>query len=452
MTLNSESNVSRHVLPNGLIVLLKEVHKTPIISFWVLYRVGSRDEPSGKTGISHWVEHMMFKGTPNFPAGVLDKAIDREGGTWNAQTSLDYTAYFETMPADRIDLALRAEADRMINAQFAPEEVESERTVIISERQGLENDPSFWLDEEVQAAAFRVHGYHHEVIGDMADLERMTRDDLYAHYRTYYAPNNAILSVVGDFESAAMLARLEALFGLIPPAQLPRPFLRPEPPQQGERRVRVERPGPAPLLSVAYKAPAVTHPDWIKLFVLDSILGGASGFGGGSLGNKTSRLYQALVKTELAASASSALHPTADPYLYSFDLTLREGRTLEEAEAALEAELQKAINGEITQAELDKARKQARALFAYSTERVTSQAFWLAYFEHVAGSYEFFLTFEERLRAVTLEDIQAVAQRYLRPQSRTVGWFVPTPASEGETDSAAQESLDELQEEIVDGD
>ena len=187
MTTDSKNGVARHVLANGLIVLLKEMHKAPIISFWVLYRVGSRNEPSGKTGISHWVEHMMFKGTPNFPAGVLDKLIDREGGVWNAQTSLDYTAYFETMPADRIDIALRAEADRMINAQFDPSEVESERTVIISERQGMENSPSFWLGEEVQAAAFRVHGYHHEIIGDMADLETLTRDDLYAHYRTYYA-------------------------------------------------------------------------------------------------------------------------------------------------------------------------------------------------------------------------------------------------------------------------
>jgi zinc protease len=440
MTTNSKNGVARHVLANGLIVLLKEMHKAPIISFWVLYRVGSRNEPSGKTGISHWVEHMMFKGTPNFPAGVLDKLIDREGGVWNAQTSLDYTAYFETMPADRIDVALRAEADRMINAQFDPSEVESERTVIISERQGMENSPSFWLGEEVQAAAFRVHGYHHEIIGDMADLETMTRDDLYAHYRTYYAPNNAIISVVGDFESAAMLKRIEELFGHIPPAELPKPFVRPEPPQQGERRVRVERPGPTPLLSVVYKVPAVTHPDWIKLFMLDSILGGASGFGGGGVGNKTSRLYQALVKTELVAGMSSGLYPSADPFLYSFDLTLREGRTLEEVEAALDAELAKAINGEIAQAELEKARKQARALFAYSTESVTNQAFWLAYFEHVAGSYEFFLTFEERLLAVTLEDIHDVARRYLRPQARTVGWFVPTQDANGAQEDAAAEA------------
>ncbi|MEP7292145.1 MAG: pitrilysin family protein, partial [Chloroflexota bacterium] len=172
------SSVTRHVLSNGMVVLLKEVHSAPIVSWWVMYRIGSRNERTGTTGISHWVEHMMFKGTEQFPPGYLDKAIDRVGGSWNAQTFLDYTAYYETLPASEIDLALRLEADRMTNAQFDPEEVESERTVIISERQGAENSPMFWLGEEMQAAAFRVHGYHHEIIGDMTDLHTMTRDDL----------------------------------------------------------------------------------------------------------------------------------------------------------------------------------------------------------------------------------------------------------------------------------
>ncbi|MBZ0310010.1 MAG: insulinase family protein, partial [Anaerolineae bacterium] len=199
--MSSGHEVTRHVLENGLVVLLKELHSAPLISFWVFYRVGSRNEQTGQTGISHWVEHMMFKGTPRYPAGVLDREIDRNGGIWNAQTSFDYTAYYETLPADRIDLAIEAEADRMVNAVFDPEEVDSERTVIISERQGSENSPMFWLNEEVQGMAFRVHPYHHTIIGDMADLETMTRDNLYQHYRRYYAPNNAIVVVVGAFNS-----------------------------------------------------------------------------------------------------------------------------------------------------------------------------------------------------------------------------------------------------------
>ncbi len=412
-------------------LLLKEMHNAPVISWWVLYRVGSRNEPTGLTGASHWVEHMLFKGTDQFPAGYLDKAIDREGGSWNAQTSYDYTAYYETLPADRIDLALRAEADRMANARFDPDEVETERTVIISERQGNENSPLFWLGEEVQAAAFRVHGYHHEIIGDMADLEQMKRQELYAHYRTYYTPANAIGAMAGDFDTEAMIARLEALYGAIPAGVKPEHFVRPEPPQSGERRIRVERPGPTPYISAVYRAPETKHPDWMKLFVLDSILGGASGFGGGGVGNKTSRLYQALVKTELAASVGAGLYPAFDPYLYSIDVTLREGRSLEEVEAALFKEIDRAASGDITQAELDKARKQARALFAYSSESVTNQAFMLAFFEHVAGSHEFFLNFEEQLRAVTLEDVHQVARQYLRPSQRTVGWFVPTVGENG---------------------
>lgn len=430
--MNQTNGVTRHTLKNGMTVLLKEQHNAPVISWWVLYRIGSRNERTGLTGVSHWVEHMLFKGTDQFPAGYLDKQIDREGGHWNAQTSFDYTAYFETMPADRIDLGLRAEADRMLNAKFDPEEVASERTVIISERQGSENSPAFWLDEALQATAFRVHGYHHEIIGDMADLETMTRDDLYNHYRTHYVPNNAIAAAVGDFDTAQMIARIEELYASIPAGPKPQLFVRPEPPQEGERRVTIERPGGTAYISVGYRVPGATDPDWMKLFMLDSILGGATGFGGGGVGNRTSRLYKALVKTELAAGVSAGLLPSIDPYLYSIDLTLRPERSLAEVEAALFAEIDKAVSGDITQAELDKARKQARAMFAYSTETVTYQAFNLAYYEHVAGDYNWFLNFEDRLRAVTLDDVNEVAKKYLRPSQRTVGWFVPIGGEDGE--------------------
>lgn len=427
------SNVTKHVLDNGLTVLLKEVHSAPLISWWVLYRVGSRNERTGQTGISHWVEHMMFKGTDKFPGGELDRLIDRQGGAWNAQTSMDYTAYYETMPADRVQLALELEADRMMNAGFKPEEVESERTVIISERQGSENSPLFWLGEEVSASAFRVHGYHHEIIGDLVDLQTMTRDDLYGHYKHHYMPNNAIAVAVGDFNSADMLERIKALYGAMPAGEPVKLFSRPEPEQNGERRVRVERPGNTAFLEVAYRAPAATDADWFKLAILDSVLSGPSGLGGGSVDNKTSRLYQAMVKTELAASVYGGMNPTIDPYLYTFSATVRPGRTLEEVEAALDVEIDRMRAEPISAAELAKAKKQARALFAYSTESVTGQAFWLAFAENFA-TYEWFEHYVERLEAVTIEDVQDVAQRYLRPQSRTVGWFVPLEMEEGEED------------------
>jgi zinc protease len=415
------AGVTRHQLSNGLTVLLKEQHSAPVISWWVLYRIGSRNERTGQTGVSHWVEHMMFKGTELFPGGELDKAISREGGTWNAQTSMDYTAYYETMPADRIDLGLRLEADRMVNAQFLPEDVESERTVIISERQGSENSPLFWLGEEVRGSAFRVHGYHHEIIGDMADLQTMTRDDLYGHYQAYYTPNNAIAVAVGDFNTDAMLRRVEELYGHLPARPTPRPFVRPEPEQMGERRVIVERPGSTAFLEVAYHAPPATHDDWFKLAMLNSVLTGPSS----SIDNKTSRLYKALVETELAVDADGGLTQSIDPYLYDFVITLRDGRTHEEVEKALDEQIDRVVHENITQAELDKAKKQARALFAYRTERVTSQAFWLAFAENF-DSYTWFDNYLARLEAVTIQDVREAAERYLRRQKRTVGWLIPT--------------------------
>ncbi len=422
------SGVTRHVLDNGLTILLKEQHTAPVISWWVLYRVGSRNEPTGLTGASHWVEHMLFKGTEQFPGGELDRRISREGGTWNAQTSMDYTAYYETMPADRIDLGLRLEADRMVNTIFKPEEVDSERTVIISERQGAENSPLFWLGEEVRAAAFRVHGYHHEIIGDLADLETMTRDDLYSHYRSHYMPNNAIAVAVGDFDTAAMLKRIQELYGPIPAGPKPELFVRPEPEQNGERRVMVERPGSTAFVEIAYHVPPATHEDWFKLAILNSVLTGPSGMGGGSIDNKTSRLYKALVETELAVDVDGGLLPSIDPYLYDLVATVRDGRTPEAVEAAFDEQIERVLNDGITAQELAKAHKQARALFAYSTERVTAQAFWLAFAENF-HSYTWFSEYIDRLEAVTLDDVREVAERYLRRQNRTVGYFIPTEAN-----------------------
>ena len=421
--------ITRHQLPNGLSIILKEQHSAPVVSWWMLYRIGSRNERTGQTGLSHWVEHMMFKGTPQFPGGVLDKMISREGGTWNAQTSMDYTAYYETMPADRIDLGLRLEADRMVNAIFDPEEVESERTVIISEREGSENSPMFWLDEEVRASMFRVHGYHHEIIGDMADLHTITRDDLYNHYRQFYRPNNAVAVAVGDFDTESMLRRIEELYGGIPAGDPVTHFNRPEPEQFGERRVTVERPGATAFLEMAYRVPPANHPDWFAMAMLNAILTGA----GGAIDNKTSRLYRAIVESGLGVDVDGGLTPSIDPYLYDLIVTLREGTTHEQIESVLDEQLEQVAVSGVTTHELERARKQARAIFAYSTERVTGQASWLTIAETVAD-YTWFENYVERLSAVTAEDVQRAAQTYLRPQNRTVGWLIPTGGDDVEYD------------------
>lgn len=419
--------VTKTKLKNGLTVLLKEVHTVPLISWWVWYRVGSRQERPGQTGISHWVEHMLFKGTKKFPAAESDRIIMREGGVRNAMTWVDWTTYYETMPTDKIDFALRLEADRMGYALFPPKEVASERTVIISERQGHENNPGWRLLEEVQNMAFRVHAYRHEVIGDMADLHTMTRDDLYNHYRRYYVPNNAIAVVVGDFKTKPMLARITELFAGYKPQPVSEPPARPEPEQKGERRVVLRGEGNAAYFNVAYHVPNGVHADFYPLVILDSILAGASSFnvfGGGGTSNKTSRLYKALVATNLASSVSGSLSPTIDPYLYSFFSTVRQGQTPEAVEKAFDAEINRLCTEPVSAAELFKALKQAKAMFAYSAESITNQAFWLGYTE-IFNTHQWFDNYLSRLAEVTVADVQRVAQTYLRPTNRTVGYFIP---------------------------
>ena len=420
-------NVLRTVLDNGLTVLIKEMHHAPVATFWIFYRVGSRNEIPGITGISHWVEHMMFKGTPTFAKKALDRAIARVGGQWNAFTSLDFTTYFETMPAGEIDLGLQIEADRMGNSLFSPEEVESERTVIISERHGSENNPTFLLSEEVYAAAFRVHPYHHNVIGDMADLQIISRDDLYAHYRNYYHPGNAIAVVVGDFDRDAMLARVIELFGPLAPGPEPPAVHRVEPEQRGERRVTVEGEGKTAYLLSAYRAPCTTDPDFFPLAVQSAaLLGGGAGPLGGGGSNKSSRLYKALVETGLAASVSGGLTPTVDPILFIVSATMRAGRTADELEAALDAELEQLLtNRPVTEAELAKAIKRAKAALAYSSESVTNQGFWLGFSELTAGSYTWFQNYLGNVQHVSTDDVARVAANCFDRRRRVIGWYTP---------------------------
>ena len=419
--------ISESILPNGLKILLKEIHTAPLISSWIWYRVGSRDEPSGHTGISHWVEHMQFKGTAQFPASRLDRDISRDGGMWNALTFMDWTAYLETMPADKIDLGLRLEADRMTNSLFDEKEVASERTVVISEREGNENEPLFQLNEAVQQAAFRVHPYHHEVIGDLVDLKSMSRDDLYQHYRTFYVPNNAVLGVAGDFDTAGMLARIRELFEPIPAVPMPSRLAHPEPATNGEHRLSIEGPGETTYLEISYHAPAGNDPDFFPLAVLDSLLTGPSGlsiFGGGGLSNKTSRLYRALVEKELAIGVGGSNTTTIDPYLYSIIITVHPDRKPEEVLSALYDEVKRVQDEPVPEEEIRRAIKQARALFAYQSENITSQAAWLGHAE-IFSNYDWFLTYLDKLSKVTPFEIQKFAQKYLREQNRVVGAYIP---------------------------
>ena len=416
-----------YTLPNGLTVHLKEIHTAPIISSWVWYKVGSRNEHPGITGVSHWVEHMQFKGTEKYPAGELDREISRVGGIWNAMTYLDWTTYFETLPAAMADLSLSLEANRMVNSQFLPDEVALERTVIISEREGDENQPYFLLNEAIQAAAFDRHPYQYEVIGQKQDLETITRDQLYQHYQRYYDPSNAVLALAGDFDISEMMTKVEANFGQIPTQGLPKLEIPVEGPLGGERSVTVKGPGQTAYVQIAYRAPSASDLDFFRLTVLDSLLTGPSSlnmFGSGGTTNKTSRLYRALVEGEIAVSCFGTLQATHDPYLYAINLTVHPDHTPEEVLQAVDDELKKVMDSPVTEEEIARAIKQAKALFAYSSENISNQAFWLGYPEMFAN-YDWFENYVNHLARVTPEDVLRIARSTLNPDNRVVGFYLP---------------------------
>ncbi|MEL7590764.1 MAG: pitrilysin family protein [Anaerolineaceae bacterium] len=425
-----DNDIREHQLDNGLKILLKEIHTAPIVSHWVWYRVGSRYESPGLTGISHWVEHMQFKGTPGFPAGVLDKAISRDGGMWNAFTHMDWTTFFETMPADKVDLSIALEADRMLHSLFDSAEVESERTVVISEREGSENEPLFLLDEAVQSASFQSHPYRNEVVGSIADLRAITRDDLYTHYRKHYNPGNAVIAVAGDFRSDDMLEKLVSTYQGIPGSQVPAPKFAGEEVYKGERRVDVHGPGQTTYLQLAYQAPAAREEDFYAFTILDSLLTGPSSlnmFGGGSISNKTSRLYRRLLEGEYAVSINGSLQATYDPYLYTITITVRPEHSAESVLEQLDSELEKLREESISQLEVERAAKQARALFVYGSENITNQGFWLGYSE-MFDHYAWFTSYADRLARVTPAAVKQVLAKYLDVSQRVVGIYHPDGA------------------------
>jgi len=428
-------------LDNGLRVIIKPAFKAPVISTWIWYRVGSRDEVEGSTGLSHWVEHMMFKGSTRFGKGQIMRSIDRCGGYCNAMTSHDFTAYYATLPSDKAELALDIEADRMRGALFDPDETEAERTVILSEREGNENEPRFLLSETMAATAFMVHPYHHQTIGWEQDLRRATRDQLYAHYGAHYTPENAVLVVVGALDPNEYFGRIASRFESIPAAPPPPDLARPEPPQLGERRVTVRMPTigaeeAAPrIIRIAHRAPSVADADFVPLVVLDAVLsGGKAIYSFDSNQTRSARLYRALVETDLASGVGSNYHPSRDPYLHTTTAIVRQGRTPREVEEALTEALSRLAREAVTQAEMGVAIRQTQAQLAYSSESVTNQALALGLLEMV-DTYEREQRLLDEIALVTPDDVQRVAATYLVADNRTVGWVVPGDAAQGASDS-----------------
>jgi zinc protease len=422
-------------LDNGLGVFVREVHTAPLASVWCWYKVGSRDEGPGLTGVSHWVEHMNFKGTTNIPRDQVKGIIERYGGTWNGYTWIDQTTYLETATRDALDRMLFIEAERMSNCLYDPEDCESERTVIISELQGGENDSEQLLDIELTATAFKAHPYRHPTIGWLPDLESMTRDDLYGYYRRYYVPNNAALVIVGDVEADDVFRRAERQFGGIPAGDLPRRMHTVEPEQTGERRITINREGTTAYLKLGYHAPAVEDPEFFAMLVLDAVLTGAKGLNlwcsfRGAPPQRKARLYGSLVEQGLASAVWAALLPTADPFLYTISATAVEGVSLERLEEAAIAEIDRVRSAGVREDEVARAKRQLQARLVFENDSVTNIAHQIGFFGIVARP-GFLDSLSHRIAAVSVDQVDRAARKYLGPSNRTVGWFRPLAGGEG---------------------
>jgi len=428
-------------LDNGLKVIVQEEHTAPLASVWCWYKVGSRDERPGLTGVSHWVEHMNFKGTTNIPRDQVKGIIEQFGGSWNGYTFIDQTTYLETATRDALDRMLFIESERMANCLYHPEDCESERSVIISELQGGENDPDQLLDQELTATAFKAHTYRHPTIGWISDLESMSRDDLYGYYRRHYVPNNATLVVVGDVDTSETLRRAEHYFGGIPAGEVVTRLHTVEPEQTGERRLTIRRSGTTAYLKVGYHAPGVADSGFFPILVLDAILTGAKGLNLWSSfrvppPQRSARLYRGLVERGLASSVSGSLLPTEQPFLYTVSVTATEGTALASVESVLLEELDRVRREGITAGELARAKAQLKARLVFEADSVTNIAHQLGYFETIA-TVGLFTSLPARIAAVTADEVAAAARTLLNDSNRTVGWFVPlplhTPATETST-------------------
>ncbi|HEX6323289.1 MAG TPA: pitrilysin family protein [Vicinamibacterales bacterium] len=420
-------------LDNGLTVILQPSHASSLISLWAWYRVGSGDEPSGQTGISHWVEHMNFKGTARLSREAMTGIVERHGGFWNGYTWIDQTTYVSTAHRDALDDLLLLESERMSACLYDEAECESERTVIISELQGAENDPDQLLETEVTAAALSVHPYRHPTIGWRRDLETMTREDLLRHYERYYAPDNAAVVIAGDIDMGDALARVERAFGAMAPSGVTPPARPEEPPQDGERRVVVERPGGVGYVKLAHRAPAFAHDDFAPMLVLDAILNGARGLNlwcsyKPLSAQRRSRMYRALVETSLASAVQGALMPTRDAFLHYISITAAEGAPLEAVEQAAGEALDVLVSEGVSEEEVSRARRQLHARMVFEGDSVTNIAHQAGFFQTL-GALAAYDALPARLAAVTPDDVTRVARAYVRPAGRTVGFFRPGASS-----------------------
>jgi zinc protease len=404
-------------LDNGLKVLLVEDHTIPNIALYTYFRVGSRNERPGLTGVSHFIEHMMFNGSPKFGPGEFDRRMEFAGGANNAFTGNDMTGYTDWFPADALEAMMAMEADRMQGASFDPQVLESERGVIASERRNGENSNESILSENVQATAIMAHPYHWDVIGWMSDILSWRRDEILAYYRTYYAPNNAVLILVGDFDPAKAADLIRRYYGPIPKGTPPPPVSTVEPPQMGTKRVLLRKEAQAPSFQAVWHSPAASDPDFPPLAILENAL----------LGGASSRLYKRLVREEqLALAVGGGVAETIDPMLFTIDVRPRPGADLARIEAVIEEELGKIKTDGITEAEFQKSLNMIRSQYYFGLQSINGKAGALGQAEILYGSYEKAFSRMEDYGAVKRDRVAEAARKVFQENNKTVGTLVPT--------------------------
>jgi zinc protease len=412
-----KEDVKVHQLSNGLKVLLVEDHNIPNIALYTFFRVGSRNERSGLTGVSHFIEHMMFNGTPKVGPGEFDKRMEFRGGSNNAYTADDMTAYTDWFPAAALEAMIEMEADRMQGLAFVPDVLESERGVVASERRmSVENNNDAILNENVRATAIMAHPYHWDVIGWMSDILSWRRDEIMAYYRTYYSPNNATLVIVGDFEPARTLELVKKYYEPIKTSTPPPPVTTTEPPQLGPKTVLIRKEAQAPSFMAVWHAPNAKDPDFLPLSVLAKPL----------LDGESSRLYRRLVREEqLAIRVGGGPQEMIDPFLFTIEVKPRPGADLDKIDRIIEEELGKIKADGITPREFEKAMNGVRNDFYRGLETISGRANQLGAYEVLYGDFGKLFTIMDDYAAVKIDRVKEVAKKYFTETNKTVGKLIP---------------------------
>jgi predicted Zn-dependent peptidase len=407
-------------LENGLRVIISEDHYAPVYGIAVSYKVGSRDERQGRTGFAHLFEHMMFKGSENVGAGEHFYLVFTKGGSMNGTTNNDRTVYFEVMPKNQLDLGLFLEADRMRSLAITKENLENQRQAVKEERRlGVDNQPYGQAYEKMDELVYDNFAYHHSVIGSMADLDAASVEDVQQFFKTYYAPNNAVLALAGDLDTKDTLARVRKYFNGIPRQAAPKPVDLTEPEKKEERRATLDdKLARVARVEIAYRMPDTTDPDGRALSVVTSILGGGD----------SSRLYQTLVKEkEVASQVFCGLDSRAGPSKFEIIAMVRPGKTAEEVISLISEEVAKLNTDPVTEKELQRSRSGIRRSMASSRESVLNTAITLADDAALYNDPNRINTQNEKRLAVTAADIQKAAKTHLRTANRVVVVSLPAP-------------------------